>query len=102
MVIGCAGLVFIKIITNHLPVSRKVMGGDYAFITLLLIIALTGLALLMARATSVMGILFAIHFGAVLAFFLMMPYSKFVHGLYRGLALIKAAIERDRNKPLGE
>ena len=102
LVIGCVGLVFIKIITDPLPVSRKVMGGDYAFITLLLIIALTGLALLMARTTSAMGILFAIHFGAVLAFFLMMPYSKFVHGLYRGLALIKAAIERDRNKPLGE
>jgi citrate/tricarballylate utilization protein len=102
LVIGCAGLVWIKIVTDPQPVSRKVMGGDYAFITLLMIIAITGLALLMARATSAMGILFAIHLGAVLAFFVMMPYTKFVHGFYRGLAVVKAAIERDRNKPLGE
>ena len=73
-----------------LPVSRAV-----------LVIA-TGLALLAARSTSAMGILLAIHLGVVLGFFLMMPYSKFVHGFYRSAALLKAAIERDRNRKLGE
>ena len=29
----------------------------------------------------------ALHLGAVLALFLSMPYGKFVHGLYRYLAL---------------
>jgi citrate/tricarballylate utilization protein len=56
--------------------------------------AATGMALLALRSTGAMGILLAVHLGFVLAFFLLMPYSRFVHGIYRTAALIRYAQER--------
>jgi citrate/tricarballylate utilization protein len=41
-----------------------------------------------------MGMLLAIHLGFVMGLFLSLPYGKFVHGLYRFLALVKYAGER--------
>jgi len=38
--------------------------------------------------------LLAIHLGVVFALFLSMPYGKFVHGLYRYLALVKYARDK--------
>ena len=37
-----------------------------------------------------------LHLGAVMALFVSLPYGKFVHGLYRGAALVKFALERRR------
>jgi citrate/tricarballylate utilization protein len=67
---------------------------DLALLVLLFLTSLTGLVLLAARATPVMGVLLAVHFGVVLALFLALPYSKFVHAGYRFAALIKYARER--------
>ncbi len=47
--------------------------------------------LLILRDTSAMGILLSVHLGFVLGLFLSLPYGKFVHGLYRYLALVKYA-----------
>ena len=44
-----------------------------------------------------MGILLIVHLGAVLAFFLVVPYGKCVHGFYRTVALVKSAGEREAN-----
>jgi citrate/tricarballylate utilization protein len=67
---------------------------DRGFMALLLLIAASGLALEFWRATSAMPILLAVHLGAVLAFFLTLPYGKFAHGPLRAAALLKWAIER--------
>ena len=56
-------------------------------------------ALLALRETRGMGVALAIHLGSVLAFFLAMPYGKFVHGLYRFAALVRFHIERRRPLP---
>jgi citrate/tricarballylate utilization protein len=69
---------------------------DYALLALLHFTATTGLALLFFRHTSAMGGLLAIHLGFVLALFLLLPYGKFVHGIYRFLALAREAGEARR------
>jgi citrate/tricarballylate utilization protein len=51
--------------------------------------SLTGLLLLVLRHGAAMSVLLLVHLGAVLALFLTLPYGKFVHGLYRTLALVK-------------
>ena len=69
-------------------------GMDTAFIAMLFLTSLTGFLLLVLRDSGAMGLLLAIHLGVVFALFLSLPYGKFVHGLYRFLALIKYAGER--------
>ena len=72
--------------------SRRDM--NTAFIAMLFLTSLTGFALMLWRDTGVMGMLLAVHLGVVLGLFLSLPYGKFVHGLYRFLALVKYASER--------
>jgi citrate/tricarballylate utilization protein len=99
MMVGAAGLMHTKIVTDPGPVSRKVLGGEFAILALLFLIAATGLMLLALRHTGAMGVLLAIHLGLVFAFFLAMPYSKMVHGVYRGIALLRHAKEKRGAKP---
>jgi citrate/tricarballylate utilization protein len=92
--IGTAGLAWVKVVTDPVPVARKLLGGEYAILALLFLVSATGLLLLAVRHTGAMGILLALHLGLVLAFFVALPYSKMVHGVYRSLALLRNAAER--------
>jgi citrate/tricarballylate utilization protein len=93
---GPVSLFAIKLKADPGPVDAARLGMDYAFLALLFLVSITGLALLLFRHTSAMGGLLAIHLGFVLGFFVTLPYGKFVHGLYRFLALVRDAGERRR------
>ena len=80
-------------------VDGEESGMDIALIALLLLASVTGLALLVWRQSTGMGLLLALHLGVVAALFLTMPYGKFVHGFYRYLALFRYALERARPAP---
>ncbi len=94
VVAGCAGLLSAKLRREEALVDERRLGMDAAFIVSLGLTGLSGLALLLLRATPVMNLLLAIHLGFVAAFFLSMPYSGFVHGLYRFAALVRSAREQ--------
>ena len=80
-------------------VDHEQSGMDIALIALLLLASLSGLALLIGRQSNGMGLLLALHLGAVAALLVTMPYGKFVHGFYRYLALVRYALERARPAP---
>ena len=44
--------------------------------------------------TPAIGLLLAVQIGIVFALFITMPYGKFVHGIYRYVALVRYARER--------
>lgn len=71
--------------------DARVWGGEMGFILLLFFVSTWGLALYVLRNSGVLTELMALHLGSVLAFFLMTPYSKMAHGVYRLAALIKDA-----------
>ena len=101
MIVGSVGLFWLKVIGDDAPTARQLLGGEVALLFLLFAVALTGMLLLAFRATGAMGMLLAIHLGFVMAFFLALPYSRMVHGAYRFAALLRAAIDRRTQKPLG-
>ena len=75
------------------PERARRTGMGAAFTWTLLGLGTTGLALYWLRDTPLMGVLLAVHLGVVFAFFLSMPYGKFVHGLHRFAALMRHAHE---------
>ncbi len=77
-------------------------GMDVAFTLALFATGATGLALLFLRDSSFMAPLLALHLGVVCAFFLLLPYSKFVHGVYRFLALARYAKEIKTHRPVSD
>ena len=94
LLIGTLGLLVAKWRRDPIMEDQPRTGMDYAFTLMLFLTALTGLMLLFLRATAAMEILLALHLGVVFALFLMLPYSKFVHGLFRFGALLRFAVER--------
>ena len=71
---------------------------DVAFLALLHLTSLTGLALLAFRGTAAMGVLLVVHLGVVAAFFVTAPYGKLVHAVLRYGALVRYAAERSREE----
>ncbi|MGC6474555.1 MAG: tricarballylate utilization protein TcuB, partial [Candidatus Puniceispirillaceae bacterium] len=57
-------------------------------------VSATGLLLLALRETSFMGLTLAVHLALVYVLFLVLPYSKFVHSIYRSIALVMYAVKR--------
>jgi citrate/tricarballylate utilization protein len=94
LLIGPVGLLTEKWKRDPVLVDEARMGMDVAFIAMLFLTGLTGIALLLWRDTAAMGPLLALHLGVVFALFVTMPYGKFVHGIYRFVALVRYARER--------
>lgn len=94
LMLGTAGLFWVKMKTDPAPEERNLWGMDTGLLMLLFLTAATGLALLFWRHTSAMGWLLAIHLGFVFSLFVTMPYGKFVHGIYRLAALIRYHSDR--------
>jgi len=99
LIVGPVGMLWLRHVRDPDLGDRTQTGMDVAFIALLLLTAVTGLALLALRETRGMGVALAIHLGAVLALFVTLPYGKFVHALYRFAALVRFHIERRRPLP---
>ncbi|WP_050632101.1 tricarballylate utilization 4Fe-4S protein TcuB [Bradyrhizobium viridifuturi] len=94
LVVGPIGLLSEKWKRDRVLVDERAMGMDTAFILMLFLTSITGLALLLWRESAAMGPLLALHLGVVFALFITMPYGKFVHGIYRFVALVRYARER--------
>jgi citrate/tricarballylate utilization protein len=94
LLIGPAGLLVAKSQRDPVLADEARTGMDVAFILMLFMTSLTGMALLLCRATSMMTPLLSTHLAFVLALFITLPYSKFMHGIYRFVALVRYARER--------
>lgn len=94
LLVGPAGLAWLnhRRDPQHGDAAQKSM--DLGFIALLFGVSASGLALALFKAGPALPLLLCLHLGAVMALFATLPYGKFAHGVYRGAALLKWAIER--------
>jgi citrate/tricarballylate utilization protein len=94
LALGAAGLLAVKRAGDPRPADGRMLALDYAFLGLLEAVALSGLALLVFRSTAAMGSLLAFHLACVAGAFVTAPYGKFVHFVYRSIALVVNAHEQ--------
>ena len=102
LVIGPIGLFAAKSERDPALLDPASYGMDVAFIFMLFATGATGLVLLVLRDTPWMSLLLALHLGVVCALFLLLPYSKFMHGIYRYLALARYAKELKTHQPISD
>lgn len=102
MLTGAAGLMVLKYKSNPAFHDPQIRTGEYAALTILALVAGSGLLLLALRSTAAMPVLLAGHLGAVLGFFLTLPYGKLMHAPYRAIALLQAAMERHYSPKQGK
>ncbi|MCT7660709.1 tricarballylate utilization 4Fe-4S protein TcuB [Mycobacterium deserti] len=97
-VVGCIALMAIKRRSARDQTISSMWRADYAFLWALLILNVTGLLVLVLRTTALFGTTLVIHLAAVLVAFAIAPYTKFVHWIFRLLAIYQNALEVDAAK----
>jgi len=102
LLIGTGGLIYYKLRSDRDPVAADANGMDYVFLVTLGLTALTGMLTLILRETSAMGGILVLHLASIAALFISAPYGKFVHAVYRTLALIRYEVEQSQpHQPVG-
>jgi citrate/tricarballylate utilization protein len=94
LVVGCAGLIWLKLRSDPAPESVAMAVRDYGLLFWLGLLSASGLAVLGLRWSTVAGAAFLVHLAVVLTAFVLAPYTKFAHVGYRVLALVQDAAER--------
>ena len=93
MLIGTFAFFFYERREDIRPIIKRMATLDFAFLTCLIAVNITGFLTLIFRATSLMGVIFTVHMGFVLLLFITAPFGKFVHFTYRYVALVMTRIE---------
>ena len=91
MIAGCAGLTALKRRTDQAPAAT-----DYGLLIGLGLLAFTGMLTLLLRATPAYGLVLVAHLATIVVCFAVVPYTRFMHAVYRFLAIVGDNIERRR------
>lgn len=101
LIVGPAGLLWLNVHRNGPRGDAGQNAMDRGFIALLLLVSITGFALVGWRDSRFMALWLAIHLGTVMALFITLPYGKFAHGVFRSAALLKFNLEKRLPDGLG-
>jgi citrate/tricarballylate utilization protein len=93
LLVGCVGLLLLKTRAAAVTSVSDMTIKDYGLLSGLAFLALSGLATFLVRSTPAFGPVFLVHMAAVMVSFASAPYSKFVHLVYRFLALVRDNLE---------
>ena len=85
---GLLGLLWLKWRTDPRLVSPSQAQSGYTLILLLLLVTVSGLLLPLFSTSALLPLTLCLHLAAVAALFLNFAWGKFIHGLYRLVALI--------------
>ena len=68
--------------------------ADYGLLIGLGLLAFTGMLTLLLRATPAYGLVLVAHLATIVVCFAVVPYTRFMHAVYRFLAIVGDNIER--------
>lgn len=91
LTLGSAEMIRLKLRAERNLGATNAFAGEIAFVGLLGFVGLSGLVLYALGGTGWMPVLLVVHLGAVLAFFLLTPFTKMAHGFFRLAALVRNA-----------
>jgi citrate/tricarballylate utilization protein len=94
IVIGCVGLLVLKRRSARELTTETAYRAGHRFLGALLTLAVTGLLTLGLRDTVLSGPVLLIHLASIVTCFAIAPYTNFMHGVYRLLALYQDEWER--------
>jgi citrate/tricarballylate utilization protein len=92
LAVGCAGLLALRLLAAGETPAREdpaLARRGYALLGALLVLAVSGVLTLVVRDTAAFGPVLYVHLVAVAACFAIAPYTKFMHVIYRFLALVQ-------------
>lgn len=92
--VGCAGLLALKAKSSPTTSVAAMNIKDYGLLVALMLLAASGMAVLLTRETPAYGIVLLVHLAALVEAFALWPYSKLVHMVFRFLALVRDNEER--------
>jgi citrate/tricarballylate utilization protein len=98
MIAGATSILYQKGSVDKIPTFRSMFTLDYSFLWMLEAVSATGIATLILRDTAYLGPILALHLGLVLSLFIVAPYGKFIHFLYRFASLVNNRLE-EQTKP---
>ena len=93
IIIGALGFLYMKSVSDRSKANSTMIKMDYWVVYLLLFTAITGMFSLITRSYSYMGLVFLIHLSFVGTLYIVAPYSKLNHIIFRYLALVKEKSE---------
>jgi citrate/tricarballylate utilization protein len=96
MLLGLTGLLYLRTKMDRIPYNENINSMDINFIMILLMSVLTGFLVLLFRSTIFMPILFIIHLSTVITFFIMLPFSKLQHAVFRYASIYKYFSEMNK------
>ncbi len=86
---GTVGLFYIHLVDKRSSRSEKQSSMDYPFTFLLFIVGITGIIIPISTDKSWFNWNFLIHDALIMVVFLIAPFSKFMHPVFRFVSLIK-------------
>jgi citrate/tricarballylate utilization protein len=102
-IIGCVGFAVLRATdVDRTPQSAEGNALSRLFGVSLALTTLSGILVLAFRSTSALGALLLVHLALVSVLFISLPYSKFVHWIYRYAALVKSEVESRARRSPGE
>lgn len=90
---GCVGFLVLGAQSRDARKSHEARQLDRIFTTTLMASTVTGLLTLGLRSTELMGPMLILHLGVLGGLYLTFPYGKFVHWVYRYVALVRSHVE---------
>jgi citrate/tricarballylate utilization protein len=93
LVLGSIGLLRLKSTQDVIATDGQMTAMDLGFLIALVLLGATGLSTFMVRSGPDYGLVLAIHLAVVWSCFLLAPMTKFVHFVYRLLALVQDNLE---------